>query len=37
MCMKERERFWRPQPLIHPADDLAEGAQKIVELIGGDV
>ena len=22
---------------IHPADDLAEGAQKIVELIGGDV
>ena len=20
---------------IHPADDLAEGAQKIVELIGG--
>ena len=22
---------------IHPADDLAEGAQKIVALIGGEV
>jgi succinyl-CoA synthetase beta subunit len=22
---------------IHPADDLAEGAKKIVQLIGGDV
>ncbi|GIQ96182.1 MAG: hypothetical protein CM15mP1_0780 [Methanobacteriota archaeon] len=35
MSMKERQYLAASDLNIHPADDLADGAQKIVSLIGG--